>query len=292
MIARLGRARWIVSRMLAVGATMTLALNVATPRAALAEPSSQEFDLRDYTYLFDTPGDTLGPWHAVKLDYVDSVADDTYIVRFVNGNHDDRGRPLHGAFLRLETYHRFNRAFELKLAAGAGFGYQPLRSVTLETDTALAAHGRLRFAVGEVATSTNDITFQRIFAVGPDARIGSCSVYARYYAPVQKAPNRSGPGTLAFNASVPIGASSSATAYANFGGEVGGDRTASQLPTSSGRFGPDVGLLLKTSVTRGLGLLLNYEEASYHNSATGTFAYRDRVFVIGVFVPIHSSPSK
>jgi hypothetical protein len=41
-----------------------------------------------------------------------------------------------------------------------------------------------------------------------------------------------------------------------------------------------------------LGLLLNYEQASYRNSAPGSFAYRDRVFVIGVFLPLHSSPSK
>jgi hypothetical protein len=279
----------VKSRTLFIAVAAWLYLCAVPPRAAVADPSSQELDLRSYTYLFDSPGDALGPWHAVKLDYIDSVGDDTYIVRFVNGNHDDAAHPEHGAFLRLENYHRFNRAFELKVAAGAGFGYQPLRGVTVETDTSLAAQGRLRLALGEVLTTGNNITFQRIFAVGPDARIGSCSAYARYYAPVQTTPNRSGPGTLAFNLSVPVGASSSATAYANFGGEVGGDRTASQLPTSSGRFGPDVGLLVKTPLTPGLGLLLNYEQAAYRYSATGTFAYRDHVYVIGLYLPMHRS---
>jgi hypothetical protein len=268
-------------------AAIALGLFVATPKPAVADPSSQEIDLRDYTYLFDSPGDALGPWHAIKADYIDNVGDDTYIVRFVNGNHDDAHHPEHGEFLRLEAYHRFGRALELKLATGAGFGYQPLRTLTLETDTAVTPLGTLRLALGEVLTSTDNVTFQRIFAVGPDARIGNFSAYARYYAPVQTTPNRSGPGTIALNVSVPLTSSVSGTAYANFGGEVGGDRTASQLPTSSGRFGPDVGLLLKTRITRGLGLLFNYEEAAYRNSATGTFAYRDHVYVIGLFIPLH-----
>jgi YaiO membrane beta barrel domain len=273
-------------RGLAFRASCAIAAVLAGVQAAPAAGSgSSEIELRDYLFTFVSPGDALGPWHTTKLDYSYRADSDAFFVRLVSGNREDRTKPQHGEFVRLEAYHRFTHRSEIKVAVGSGDGYQPLRSTTFEAVEALDPPGRVAFSVGTVLTSQNNIEFQRIFAVGPDLRIGSTSAYARYYAPVTTSPNRSGPGTLALNFSCPVTRSAAVTVYANFGGEVGGDRTASQLPTSSGRFGPDVGLAAKVGVSANLGLIATYEVASYR-SASGAFAYMDHVAILGAYVPL------
>jgi len=274
LLAHLARA-FLVVMLVLVGA-----------RGATADSAaSSELDLRDYWFTFESPGHALGPWHTTKLDYSYRTGEDAFFVHAVSGNRDDPAHPAHGEFLRIEGYHHLSSRSEIKIAVGAGGGYQPLRSATFEATEAIDSRGRAAFAAGMVLTSQNNVEYQRIFAVGSDLRIGSTSEYVRYYAPVTTSPNRSGPGTLTFNLTFPVSQTATITTYANFGGEVGGDRTASQLPTSSGRFGPDVGLSTKVRVSRDLGLLATYEVASYR-SPSGAFAYMDHVGILGVYVPI------
>jgi len=258
---------------------------LATVRPAFAAGTIQEIDLRDYVFTFLAPGNQLGPWHTTKLDYSYRAGDDALFVRIVSGNRDDRMRPEHGEFVRLEGYHRIATGTEIKLALGSGSGYQPLRTATAEVVRTLDPHGHIALAAGTVLTSQTNAEFQRIYSIGSDVHAGDVTAYARYYAPVATSPDRSGPGTISINVSCPVGSAASLTAYGNIGGEVGGDRTASQLPTSSGRFGPDIGVASKFAVTRSSGISATYEVAAYRNPS-GSFAYMDHVGIIGAYILI------
>lgn len=52
-------------------------------------------------------------------------------------------------------------------------------------------------------------------------------------------------------------------AIVNFGGEVGGDRTASELPTPSGRYRLDTGETLEFFATPAVGFSALYEVANF-----------------------------
>jgi hypothetical protein len=250
----------------------------STARIAAADEAT-EITLRDNVYTFASPGNAVGPWYALKLDVSHAFSRDRVLLRAVNGFHD-RLVPSHGEFVRLEDYHRISSAVVLKVAAGSGSGYQPVRSAVLEASVALPRMRGVALALGAVETSNHNGTFQRIVAAGSDVSAGSFTANLRYYR-ASLGTNVVAPSSYELLASQRVSRRLAVGAIADLGGEVGGDRTASQLPTSSGLYGPALGLSASYGVER-FRLTAGFQEGRYRSARTGAFAYRQYVTNVGL----------
>jgi hypothetical protein len=251
------------------------------PQPVFGAPT--EIDLRDFTYVFDSPNSTVGPWHVAKLDAVHTFGDDTAALRLVEGARDDAGAPAHGTFVRLEDVHRFTSAFQVKAAAGVGNGYQPFRTTTLEAAARPDVRASVDLAAGIVLTSITNAAFQRIVAFGPDVRSGNISGYLRYYRPSSIGLAPIVPPSLSSVVNVKVARPLSLGTIVNFGGEIGGDRTQSELPTSSGRYGLDVAGTLRMATGATSGITALYEVADYRRAPSGAFARRQNVIALGAY---------
>jgi hypothetical protein len=168
----------------------------------------------------------------------------------------------------------------VKVAAGSGSGYQPIRSTVAEISIGIPKTRGVAAAIGEVLTSNHNGSFQRIVALGPDVALGALSANLRYYH-AETTTNVVAPPSYELLASERVSNRIALGLIADLGGEVGGDRTASQLPTSSGLYGPALGL----SATYGVGqfhVVGGYQEGEYRASKTGALAYRQFVTTFGL----------
>jgi hypothetical protein len=261
-----------------VVAGVTFAAAVGFPRPALAD--SFEAQLRDYTYTFASPGGAVGPWHVVKLDFDADLPQDHVLLRALDGERDDAAGHAHGEFLRLEDTHTFGR-FGLTLGAGSGNGYQPRRSGTVEVLwRPTPAHVWL--TAGYVGTTLTTATSQRIVALGANFAVDRFSGYMRYYRPDAVGFANVAPPSASFVAGYAFDRRLRLGAIVNFGGEVGGDRTASELPTSSGRYGLDTGETLEYFATQTIGFSALYEVANYRQAPAGVWARRQDVLSLGL----------
>jgi len=252
-----------------------VAFNAGPVRAS----ESTDITVRDSVYTFGSPGNAVGPWYSLKLDVVHDWPKDVLLLRAANGFHDN-AQPAHGEFVRLEDYHRFSPAVVVKVAGGAGSGYQPVRSTVVEVSLGVPKTRGVAAAIGEVLTSNHNGSFQRIVALGPDLTFGSFSANIRYYH-AEITTQVVAPPSYELLASERVSKRLALAVIADLGGEVGGDRTASQLPTSSGLYGPALGL----SATYGVGQLRvvgGYQEGEYRASKTGLLAYRQFVTTFGL----------
>ena len=260
-----------------------VATAIACATRLSAAQSDTDISLLDNVYTFKSANNDVGPWYALKLSGVHEFVADTLTIRAVNGFHD-RAEPQHGEFLRVEDYHRFSPAIVVKAALGNGSGYQPQRSSVLEVAAAVPGQHIVSLAAGGVLTTNHNATYQRILALGADIASGALSANVRYY----RATISSGvyaPPSFELLASDRVARSISLGIIADAGGEVGGDRTASQLPTSSGLFGPALGF----SAVGGSGRLRvtgAYQEGAYRHASTGASAYRQHVVGLGLTASI------
>jgi YaiO family outer membrane protein len=263
---------------LAVFSASVIATTVTCATRAAAQ-NDTDVSLLDNVYAFTAAKNDVGPWYSLKLSAVHDFAADTLTIRAVNGFHD-QAEPQHGEFVRVEDYHRCSPAIVVKAALGSGSGYQPQRSSVLEVSAALPGQHIVSLAAGGVLTTNHNASYQRIVALGADIATGAISANVRYY----RATISSGvyaPPSFELLASDRVTRGLSFGLIADAGGEVGGDRTASQLPTSSGLFGPALGL----SAVGGSGRLRvtgAYQEGDYRHASTGASAYRQHVVGLGL----------
>jgi len=257
---------------------------VALLAAAPAGAATTEIDLRDYLYTFSVPAGALGPWHVVKLDATRVSARSRFIARFVTGNRDDPGHPSHGEYMRVEDTQSLSSCVDVVGGAGVGAGYQPQSTLTAEVSAKPGARSPVSFAVGLELSTLTPAEFQRIVALGPAFSSGNFFGYARYYRPSLTGQPFDVPPSGAFDLGVHATPRLDVTGVFNVGGEIGGDRTASQLPTSSGRYGPDAGAGVRYAVTQRFGMNLLFERAWYRQAPTGAYARTQTVLSAGVFV--------
>jgi hypothetical protein len=252
--------------------------------AVRAAASGTEIDIRDYTYTFAVPNGVYGPWHVVKLDVERATGKSRLRARFVTGNRENSGSPSHGQYVRLEDAQTLSPCFTAVGGLGVGGGYMPRTTWTAELLGRPNARFPVELAVGIELSSITPQTYQRILAIGPNFRFGNVYGYARYYRPsVPGQPFDVAPSG-AFDLGVRATKRLDVTSVFNVGGEIGGDRTASELPTSSGRYGPDAGAGLKYALTGRFGATLFYERAWYRQAPGGEFSRRQAVISAGFFV--------
>jgi hypothetical protein len=261
---------------------LSLLIATAYPQRAIA--ANTEVDLRDYTYTFAAPDGAIGPWHVSKLDLEQTTGTSHVLVRYVTGNRDDPGRPAHGQYLRLEDAQTISPCFSIVGGLGAGGGYMPLRTSTAEILGRPTATFPVALAAGIELSSINPTTFQRIVAAGPTFRFGNVYGYARYYRPSVPDQSYAVAPSGAFDLGVRATRRLDVTGVYNFGGEIGGDRTASELPTSSGRYGQDVGTGLKYGLSNRFGASVFYERAWYRQAPNGQLARRQAVIAGGFYL--------
>ena len=251
-----------------------------------ASSPSIELDVRDYVYVFTVPAGAspVGPWHVVKVDLDATSGKSHILVRFVSGNRDDPGNSQHGEYARIEDAQTLSPCFMLVGGFGAGAGYMPAQTWTSEVLARPNAHFPIAFAAGIEFSSINPLTYQRIVALGPTFRFNNVYGYARYYRPsVPGQPYAVAP-TGSFNLGMHATPLLDFGGFFNFGGEIGGDRTAWELPTSSGRYGPDAGGLIRYALTRHFGVSAMVERAWYRQAPAGEVSRRQTVISAGLFV--------
>ncbi len=261
---------------------VSLSLSLATP-AVRANAAGTEVDVRDYAYTFGIPGRNYGPWHVIKIDVARALGKSRVLARLVKGARENSGNPSRGQYLRLEDAQTLSPCFTAVGGFGAGGGYLPRKTWTGELLGRPTAQFPVAFAAGVELSSITATTFQRIVALGPTFRFGNVSGYARYYRPSE--PGQAFQVAPSGAVDLEVGATPrlDAAFVFNAGGEIGGDRTASELPTSSGRYGPDVGTGLKYAVTGDFGATAFYERAWYRQAPAGAFSRRQAVVSLGVF---------
>ena len=223
---------------------------------------ADSIDLRHSEYTFSNDGPAAGPWSVYRIIYSHAEPGDTFNVEAVNGERSDPAHRQHGAFYRLENFHRFSRLVTTRLSFGAGSGYSPVRSSSGEVVLSPTADPKYTLVVGANLTSANNRSLQRVVAVGSEWHAGVYSATIRYYQTSMTLPNGVGPPTLALG----FGASAAhrlqySVSY-NIGGEMSGDRTAAILPTGSGRQGQDASLTVRAPVAA-LFLSLTGEDSFY-----------------------------
>jgi hypothetical protein len=125
-------------------------------------------------------------------------------------------------------------------------------------------------------------TSQRIVALGANVAVDRFSGYVRWYRPDAVGFSNVAPPSASFVAGYAFDRRLRLGAIVNFGGEVGGDRTASELPTSSGRYGLDTGETLEYFATPAVGFSALYEVANYRQAPTGIWARRQDVLSLGL----------
>lgn len=244
--------------------------------------SSTEVDIRDYLYTFAVPKGELGPWHVMKLDVDHSAKRSHLIARFVSGNRDDPEKPAHGEYARIEDTQTLSPCLNVLGGIGIGSGYQPMRTWTSEILARPNATLPVYVAVGMEFSTLTPTTYQRIIAVGPTFHFGEFFGYARYYRPSVPGQTFAVAPSGAFNLGFHVTRQLDVAGVLNVGGEIGGDRTASQLPTSSGRYGADIGTSVRYAITPRLGFTVLAERASYRQSPDGAFSRRQTVLSAGI----------
>jgi hypothetical protein len=269
--------RFALARLLFFAASLTV-VHASLRELARADDATS-LTVRDNVYTFASPGNAVGPWYALKLDVDHAFPRDELLLRVANGFHD-QAKPEHGEFVRLEEYHRLSPAILVKVAGGLGSGYQPIRSSVAEVSAAVPGVRGVALALGEVVTTNHNESFQRIVALGPDVACGAFVANLRYYH-ATLSTGVVAPPSYEMLAGMRLAKRATLGAIVDLGGEVGGDRTASQLPTSSGLYGPAYGL----SGSYGAGplrIVAAYQEGDYRSARTGALAYRQYVTTFGV----------